>query len=37
MDGDGHPDLVVADGDITVRYQSATTPLTFSTPQAFYN
>jgi hypothetical protein len=37
MDGDGHPDLVVADGDITVRYQSATTPLTFSAPQAFYN
>lgn len=37
MDGDGHPDLVVADGDITVRYQSATTPLTFGPPQAFYN
>ena len=37
MDGDGHPDLVVADGDITVRYQSATAPLTFSAPQAFYN
>ena len=37
MDGDGHPDLVVADGDITVRYQSATTPLTFAPPISFYN
>lgn len=37
MDGDGHPDLVVADGDITVRYQSATTPLTFGPPVTFYN
>lgn len=37
MDGDGLPDLVVADGDITVRYQSSATPLTFGPPQAFYN
>ncbi len=37
VDGDGHPDLVVADGDITVRYQSATTPLTFEPPVSFYN
>lgn len=37
VDGDGHPDLVVADGDITVRYQSATTPLAFDPPVSFYN
>lgn len=37
VDGDGHPDLVVADGDITVRYQSATIPLAFDPPVSFYN
>jgi hypothetical protein len=37
MDGDGHPDLVLADGDIVVRFNSATTPGTFGKPNFFYN
>jgi hypothetical protein len=37
MDGDGHPDLVLADGDIVVRFNSATTPGTFGPPNFFYN
>ncbi|MDR3682692.1 MAG: VCBS repeat-containing protein [Geothrix sp.] len=37
MDGDGHPDLVLADGDIVVRFNSATTPGTFGPPAFFYN
>jgi hypothetical protein len=37
MDGDGHPDLVLADGDIVVRFNSATTPGTFGPPTFFYN
>lgn len=37
MDGDGHPDLVLADGEIVVRYNSATTPGTFGPPNFFYN
>jgi hypothetical protein len=37
MDGDGRPDLVLADGDIVVRFNSATTPGTFGPPQFFYN
>lgn len=37
MDGDGHPDLVLADGDIIVRLNSATTPGTFGSPNFFYN
>jgi hypothetical protein len=37
MDGDGHPDLVLADGDIVVRLNSATTPGTFGPPNFFYN
>jgi hypothetical protein len=37
MDGDGHPDLVLADGDIVVRFNSATTPGTFGSPNFFYN
>jgi hypothetical protein len=37
MDGDGHPDLVLADGDIVVRLNSATTPGTFGPPKFFYN
>lgn len=37
MDGDGHPDLVLADGDIVVRFNSATTPGTFGPPDFFYN
>jgi hypothetical protein len=37
MDGDGRPDLVLADGDIVVRLNNATTPGTFGTPLFFYN
>lgn len=37
MNGDGRPDLVIADGDIIVRLNSATTPGTFGTPNYFYN
>ncbi len=37
MDGDGRPDLVLADGDIVVRLNSATTPGTFGPPNYFYN
>jgi hypothetical protein len=37
MNGDGLPDLVLADGDIVVRFNSATTPGTFGPPNFFYN
>jgi len=37
MDGDGQPDLVLADGDIVVRLNSGTTPGTFGPPLFFYN
>jgi len=37
MDGDGHPDLVLADGDIVVRFNNGTAPGTFGTPAFFYN
>jgi hypothetical protein len=37
MDGDGHPDLVLADGDIVVRLNNATAPGTFGPPKFFYN
>ena len=37
MDGDGRPDLVLADGDIVVRLNSATTLGTFGPPNFFYN
>lgn len=37
MDGDGLPDLVLADGDIVVRFNNATAPGTFGPPQFFYN
>lgn len=37
MDGDGRPDLVLADGGIVVRLNSATTPGTFGPPNFFYN
>ncbi len=37
MDGDGRPDLVLADGDIVIRLNSATTPGTFGLPNFFYN
>ena len=37
IDGDGHPDLVLADGDIVVRLNSATAPGTFGSPLFFYN
>lgn len=37
MNGDGRPDLVLADGDIVVRLNSATTPGTFGLPNYFYN
>ncbi len=37
MDGDGLPDLVVADGDITVRFNRTTVPGTFDPPRFFYN
>lgn len=37
MNGDGRPDLVLADGDIVVRLNSATAPGTFGLPNYFYN
>jgi hypothetical protein len=37
MDGDGHPDLVLADGDIVVRLNNAAAPGTFGPPNFFYN
>jgi hypothetical protein len=37
IDGDGSPDLVLADGDIVVRLNSATAPGTFGSPLFFYN
>jgi len=37
IDGDGHPDLVLADGGIVVRLNSAATPGTFGSPVFFYN
>ena len=37
LNGDGHPDLVIADGDIVVRTNSATTPGTFGPPVRYYN
>ena len=37
IDGDGHPDLVLADGNIVVRLNSATSPGTFGSPLFFYN
>ena len=37
MDGDGHPDLVLADGDIVVRFNDPTTPGTFGRPAFFFN
>lgn len=37
MNGDGLPDLVLADGDIVVRFNSAAAPGTFGPPQFFYN
>lgn len=37
MNGDGRPDLVLADGDIVVRFNQATSPGTFGPPEFFYN
>jgi hypothetical protein len=37
IDGDGHPDLVLADGDIVVRLNNPTTPGTFGPPNIFFN
>ena len=37
MNGDGYPDLVLADGDIVVRFNSPTSPGTFGPPNFFYN
>jgi len=37
MDGDGLPDLVLADGDIVVRYNTPGAPGTFGPPQFFYH
>jgi hypothetical protein len=37
MDGDGRPDLVLADGDIVVRLNQASAPGTFGPPNLFYN
>ncbi len=37
IDGDGSPDLLLADGDIVVRLNSATAPGTFGSPLFFYN
>ena len=37
MDGDGKPDLVLADGDIVVRLNTTATPGTFGPPLFFYN
>ncbi|HJV49623.1 MAG TPA: VCBS repeat-containing protein [Geothrix sp.] len=37
LDGDGHPDLVLADGGIVVRFNVATAPGTFGPRTYFYN
>lgn len=37
MDGDGRPDLVLADGDIVVRLNQASAPGAFGPPRFFYN
>ena len=37
MDGDGRPDLVLADGDIVVRLNDPSVPGTFGAPRFFYN
>jgi hypothetical protein len=37
MDGDGRPDLVLADGDIVVRLNNPTAPGTFGVPNYFYH
>jgi uncharacterized protein (DUF2141 family) len=37
MDGDGRPDLVLADGDIVVRFNNPGAPGTFGPPQFFYH
>lgn len=37
MDGDGRPDLVLADGDIVVRLNDPTAPGTFGVPKYFYH
>ena len=37
MNGDGLPDLVLADGDIVVRYNDPNVPGTFGAPKFFYN
>ncbi len=37
MDGDSHPDLVLADGDIVVRLNNPASPGTFGPPNLFYN
>lgn len=37
MDGDGRPDLVLADGDIVVRLNSPAAPGTFGGPTFFYH
>ncbi|WP_243317203.1 FG-GAP repeat domain-containing protein [Geothrix paludis] len=37
MNGDGLPDLVLADGDIVVRFNNPAAPGTFGPPQFFYN
>lgn len=37
MDGDGRPDLVLADGDIVVRLNQASAQGTFGPPNLFYN
>ena len=37
IDGDGHPDLALADGNIVVRLNSAVSPGTFGSPLFFFN
>jgi hypothetical protein len=37
MDGDGRPDLVLADGDIVVRFNNPAVPGTFGPRHYFYN
>lgn len=37
MNGDGRPDLVLADGDIVVRLNDPSVPGTFGAPMFFYN
>lgn len=37
MDGDGRPDLVLADGDIVVRFNTPSAPGTFGPPTFFYH